>query len=79
MIISKILLKQVISRLNSINHRFRQASSTESAETKAENLKDIKTTYTMESERIVHDKVVSGQNGSDTPVSQNTEDDIEFF
>jgi hypothetical protein len=33
----------------------------------------------MDSERKVHDNVVSGLEGSDTPVSKRPEDEIEFF
>jgi hypothetical protein len=73
------IVEQVISRLNSINQRFRHDQNNESAEIKAENLKDIKTSYTMESERIVHNNVVSGQDGSENAPVQKTEDDIEFF
>lgn len=73
------IVEQVISRLNGINQRFRNDFNPESIETKAENLKDIKTSYTMESERIVHNNVVSGQEGSGNTPVQNTDDDIEFF
>lgn len=73
------IVEQVISRLNEINQRFRNELNSESTEAKAENLKEIKTSYTMESERIVHDNVVMGQDLPDNKPAQNTDDDIEFF
>ena len=62
------IVEQVISRLNNINLRLKPSHSGNDQVNKATNLKDIKNTYTMESERIIHDKVVSG-NETDTPVS----------
>lgn len=73
------IVEEVISRLNGINQRFRQDLGVESVEAKAENLKEIKTTYTMDSERKVHDNVVSGIEGSDTPANPKPGEDIEFF
>lgn len=73
------IVEQVISQLNSINYRLRPAFANESTDDKAENLKELKSTYTMESERKVHDQVITGieDNGKTEP--QKPEDDIEFF
>ncbi len=73
------IVEQVINQLNNINYRLKPSHSEETEATKAENLKEIKTTYTMESERIIHDKVVSGSEEVEPPAPQNPEDDIEFF
>jgi hypothetical protein len=72
------IVEQVIAQLNSINYRLK-LSSDETAEEKAENLKDIKHSYTMESERIIHDKVVSGDESPEKTDLEKPEDDIEFF
>jgi|WetSurMetagenome_2_1015567.scaffolds.fasta_scaffold34259_2 hypothetical protein len=73
------IVEQVIAQLNSINYRLKPPSSGETKEEKAENLKEIKTSYTMESERIIHDQVVSGEDDQKTPEAERPEDDIEFF
>jgi len=72
------IVEQVIAQLNSINFRLK-ISSDETTEEKAENLKDIKRSYTMESERIIHDKVVSGESAAEKTDIEKPEDDIEFF
>jgi hypothetical protein len=72
------IVEQVISQLNSINYRLKRTSD-ETTEEKAENLKDIKHTYTMESERIIHDQVVSGEDAPEKTDIEKPEDDIEFF
>ncbi len=73
------IVEQVISQLNSINYRLKKAFANETLEDKAENLKEIKSSYTMESERIVHDQVVTGKDEAENPETQKPEDDIEFF
>jgi hypothetical protein len=73
------IVEQVINHLNRINFKLRQDSPDDSLENLADNLKEIKTTYTMESQRIVHDKVVSGNNGNDISSPGKKEDEIEFF
>ncbi len=72
------IVEEVISRLNDINYRLKPQSA-ETSEEKAENLKEIKTKYTMESERIIHDKVVTGDETTIAPEENKQEDDIEFF
>ena len=72
-------VEEVINKLNSINYRLKPDSQFESKDIKAENLKEIKTRYTMESERIIHDKVVSGNEKSETIPPEKHEDEIEFF
>jgi len=73
------IVEQVINQLNTINHRLKPNDSDKSLENKALNLKEIKTSYTMESERDVHDKVVSGSDLSDTTAAPHKVDEIEFF
>jgi len=73
------IVEQVISQLNSINYRLKPSFAEETREDKAENLKEVKSTYTMESERIVHDQIVSGTEDMENPELQKPEDDIEFF
>jgi len=73
------IVEQVISQLNSINYRLKPTASDNSLENKALNLQEIKTSYTMESERDVHDRVVSGSDLSDTTAAPHKVDEIEFF
>lgn len=73
------IVEQVISQLNSINYRLKPVTKEETVDEKAENLKDIKNSYTMESERVIHDRVVTGDNTSVEPEEKKQEDDIEFF
>jgi hypothetical protein len=73
------IVEQVIALLNGINNKIRPANTEESSDTKADNLREIKTTYTMESERIIHDNVVSGCGGSDTLPVQSADNEVEFF
>ncbi len=70
------IVGQVINQLTGINNRIKPSTS---PEIKADNLAGIKTSYTMESERMIHDMVVSG---NEEPVDENetsTENEIEFF
>jgi hypothetical protein len=75
----EIIVEQVINQLNSINNRLKPVLPGETREDKAANLKDIKATYTMESERIIHEKVVTGSKESDNIIPKNEADEIEFF
>jgi len=73
------IVEQVIAQLNSINLRLKPSTSDNTLENKALNLQEIKTSYTMESERDVHDRVVSGSDISDTDAAPHKVDEIEFF
>lgn len=73
------IVEEVIGQLNSINYRLRKDCSDETAEERARNLQDIKISYTMEAERIVHDKVVSGCDNPEVSVASGQDDDVEFF
>lgn len=73
------IVEQVIAQLNTINHRLKISSDEENMDEKAENLKDIKKSYTMESERVIHNKVISGDEIPEAPPADKPEDDIEFF
>jgi hypothetical protein len=72
------IVEEIIKQLTKINHRIRPAISDERHENKAANLSDIKKNYTMESERIIHDYVVSGSKEPENSERENPED-IEFF
>jgi hypothetical protein len=67
------IVGEVIAQLTSINNRINPSSG---VETRSENLKEIKSGYTMESERIIHDMVVSGNEKIESSTSDN---EIEFF
>jgi hypothetical protein len=67
------IVGEVIARLTSINAKINPSSG---IETRAENLSEIKNQYTMESERIIHDMVVTGNEKAETNTSDN---EIEFF
>lgn len=73
------MVGKVIILLNSINLKIKPGYHQETTESKAANLRGVRSTYTMESERIVHDKVISGADDSDYQYSQTSEDEIEFF
>jgi hypothetical protein len=72
-------VEHVISQLNGINDRLKPVYSDDIMGNKAENLKDIKATYTMESERIIHENVVTGSSSTETNQIQDSESEIEFF
>jgi hypothetical protein len=72
------MVEQVISQLNNINYRLKSTFSAEHQQEQVHNLEEIKNSYTMESERVVHDNVVAGIT-NDVDLQENTEDDIEFF
>lgn len=67
------IVGEVIAQLTAINNRINPSSG---VETRSENLKEIKNGYTMESERIIHDMVVSGDEKIESSTSDN---EIEFF
>jgi hypothetical protein len=73
------MVDQVIRQLNCINNRIRPAASDNEYASKMENLREIKNSYTMESERIVHDRVVTDFKDTDNSKPEITEDEIEFF
>lgn len=71
------IVEEVIGNLNDINNRIRPSAG--NTDKKAVNLSDIKTSYTMESERVIHDKVVSGNEDFIPDSMQNDESEVEFF
>jgi len=75
------IVEQVISQLNNINCKLKSAFPTKMKKSvdKAANLNDIKTSYTMNSERVIHENVVFGINEPDIISSESVEDEIEFF
>jgi predicted nucleic acid-binding Zn-ribbon protein len=70
------IVEEVIGNLNDINGRIRPSANIDK---KAANLNDIKGSYTMESERVIHEKVVSGNENPIAGSLPNDENDIEFF
>jgi hypothetical protein len=71
------IVEQIISQLTDINTRIRMGSKKEFLSSKADNLENIKTNYTMNSERIIHDNVVAGKGQAD--LSVKSQEEIEFF
>lgn len=70
------IVEEVIGNLNDINGRIRPSANIDK---KAANLNEIKGSYTMESERVIHEKVVSGNENPIAGSLPNDENDIEFF
>lgn len=70
------IVEEVIGNLNAINHKIRPSGD---SDRKAANLSDIKTSYTMESERVIHDKVVSGNDDLVPDSLTNEDNEVEFF
>jgi hypothetical protein len=74
------MVEMVINRLVGINSKFKNSDERESVEAKARNLNEVKSNYTMASEREVHDQVVLGNTPTEKgPEDAKNEDEIEFF
>lgn len=69
----------IISKLSVINDRIKPAYQEDQHASKAENLEEIKTSYTMESERIVHGMLVTGEKENDISTLLNNDNEVEFF
>ncbi|HEX2976452.1 MAG TPA: hypothetical protein VHO68_11005 [Bacteroidales bacterium] len=69
------IVGHVIGQLASVNERIKPSSS---AMKKAVNLEGLKNGYTMESERLIHDMVVSG-NDEPSADTDSSDSEIEFF
>jgi len=74
------IVEKVIGKLNEINIKVKPQFCQNTLENKAVNLGEVRSSYTMESERIIHDKVVFGTDDSVTQILQKAaEEEIEFF
>jgi predicted nucleotidyltransferase len=75
------IVEQVIAQLNGMNDKIKPGMDVDSSHSKAANLKEIKKSYTMESERLIHDNVVSGKDElfSDSDTKNENENEVEFF
>lgn len=72
------IVGEVILQLSGINNSIRPSNQSQRSN-KSENLRDIKTGYTMESERLIHDMVVTGKDEKDSAEQVSTDNEIEFF
>lgn len=72
------IVEEVINKLNEINKRIKPGAGSGINEKKI-NLKHLKNTYTMESERIVHENVVLGTEGKEHNDMQDADNEVEFF
>ncbi|MFW5821513.1 MAG: hypothetical protein ACOCWA_09490 [Bacteroidota bacterium] len=74
------VLTEVIEKLNSINHRLGKGSQAGKSYGNINNLKEIEALYTVASERVVHEHVISGKNGEDISDDDlENDDDLELF
>ncbi len=75
------VLINIIQKLNSVNSRLKPESRSRDTVELLENLKDHERLYTVESERIIHRKVVSGETGCGITHEDQPEDseDVELF
>jgi hypothetical protein len=70
---------KIISRLSGINDMIRPLSREQCSGSKAGNLEEIKENYTMASERIIHEMMISGNEKKEATDLQTGDNDIEFF
>jgi hypothetical protein len=70
---------KIISKLSCLNDRIRPAQEEDTHACKAENLEEMKTSYTMESERIIHGMLISGEKENDISELLTNDNDVEFF
>ena len=73
------VLTEIIEKLSSINQRLGKGNRSIKSYENIDNLKEIEALYTVASERVVHDHVVSGKNEVDIPEDEENDDDLELF
>jgi hypothetical protein len=73
------IVAKITARLSGINNRMKTTYCENYSHDKTLSLQEIKGIYTMESERKIHELMVSGNEPEDTPDLINNENDIEFF
>lgn len=72
------VLNVIIEQLNAINNRLRVEGKNDKSD-KVRNLKEIETFYTVESERIIHQKVINDDIEINLTDNLANEDDLELF
>ncbi|HEX2968663.1 MAG TPA: hypothetical protein VHO46_06125 [Bacteroidales bacterium] len=70
-------VENVIGQLNHINSRIKTDNDVD--RDKAKNLNEVKPNYTVESERTIHEQVISGKVNTDNIADNIPENEIEFF
>ncbi|HEX2920461.1 MAG TPA: hypothetical protein VHO50_04765 [Bacteroidales bacterium] len=73
----EMIVGEIILKLTGINTRIRPSSP---GSKKSENLKDMMGSYTMESERIIHNMVIKGdEDTEEEDTEEESNEDVEFF
>jgi hypothetical protein len=73
------VLSVIIEQLNILNNRLRHESSITDRLEKGTNLKEIEALYTVASERIIHQKIIDGDNRIELSDNPATDDEMELF
>ncbi len=73
------VLKSVIEKLNDVNIKLRFENGNKKASPSGDNLKDIESLYTVESERLIHQNYLSGESSKDINPTEEPQEDIELF
>jgi len=74
----KIML-EIVSQLNTIYSKLDSNTLNMIKSNKAENLKSLEERYTMESERIIHQQIISESEDMEIPLESDDDNDVEFF
>ncbi len=74
----KIML-EIVSQLNTIYSKLDSNTLNMIKSNKAENLKSLEERYTMESERIIHQQIISESEDMEIPLGSDDDNDVEFF
>ena len=74
----KIML-EIVSQLNTIYSKLDSNTLNMIKSNKAENLKSLEERYTMESERIIHQQIISESEDMEIPLASDDDNDVEFF
>jgi hypothetical protein len=73
------VLNEIIEQLNILNNRLRHEGNITDRLEKGTNLKEIEALYTVASERIIHQKIIDGDNRIELTDNQASDDDMELF
>ncbi|MCP4311682.1 MAG: hypothetical protein GY790_10500 [Bacteroidetes bacterium] len=76
------VIEDVITDLNDINYKLKPRDNEGSKSKLIDNLEDLKSHYTMESERIIHNRVEEGQDENPAAIelpAQDDDDEVELF
>ncbi|MBQ9213482.1 MAG: hypothetical protein IJ150_06050, partial [Bacteroidales bacterium] len=74
----KIML-EIVSQLNTIYSKLDSNTLNMIKSNKAENLKSLEERYTMESERIIHQQIISESEDMEISLESDDDNDVEFF